>query len=61
MAEMLNVCDVRKTFKLSAKQQKINKTKEKKIMKEYGSTDAGALLGDILGASIKEAEKKSKK
>ena len=34
---------------------------EKKIMKEYGSTDTGALLGDILGASIKEAEKKSKK
>ncbi len=34
---------------------------EKKIMKEYGSTDTGALLGDILGASIKEAEKKSAK
>lgn len=34
---------------------------EKKIMKEYGSTDTGALLGDILGASIKEAEKKAKK
>lgn len=34
---------------------------EKKIMKEYGSTDTGALLGDILGASIKEAEEKANK
>ncbi|MDR1476556.1 MAG: S1 RNA-binding domain-containing protein, partial [Rickettsiales bacterium] len=35
---------------------------EKKIMKEYGSTDSGAVLGNILGASIEAAQaKKAKK
>jgi len=34
---------------------------EKKAMKEYGSTDSGASLGDILGAAIKEKAEKSGK
>jgi small subunit ribosomal protein S1 len=31
---------------------------EKKIVKEYGSADSGALLGDILGASLEKAKNK---
>ena len=35
---------------------------EKKAMKDYGSTDSGATLGDILGAALeaKSDEKKNK-
>ena len=50
-----------KTMQLTLSIRAYEIDEEKKIMKEYGSTDTGALLGDILGASIKEAEKKSKK
>lgn len=48
MAEMLNVCDVRKTFKLSAKQQKINKTKEKKKVAVNGISFS-SMEGEIFG------------
>jgi small subunit ribosomal protein S1 len=34
---------------------------EKKAMEEYGSSDSGASLGDILGAAIKKAQKKEDK
>ena len=35
---------------------------EKKAMKNYGSTDSGASLGDILGAALEaKSDKKSKK
>ena len=35
---------------------------EKKAMKDYGSTDSGASLGDILGAALEaKTDKKSKK
>ena len=35
---------------------------EKKAMKDYGSTDSGASLGDILGAALEaKSEKKDKK
>ncbi|MCR5507007.1 MAG: 30S ribosomal protein S1, partial [bacterium] len=50
-----------KTMQLTLSIRAYEIEEEKKIMKEYGSTDTGALLGDILGASLKEAEKKSKK
>ncbi len=33
----------------------------KRAIEEYGSTDSGASLGDILGAALKEADKKGKK
>jgi small subunit ribosomal protein S1 len=33
---------------------------EKQAMAEYGSSDSGASLGDILGAAIKKAQKKDK-
>ena len=50
-----------KTMQLTLSIRAYEIEEEKKIMKEYGSTDTGALLGDILGASLQEAEKKSKK
>src|SRR5690348_3109346 len=34
---------------------------EKQAVAQYGSSDSGASLGDILGAALKEAETKSKK
>src|SRR6185295_16044247 len=34
---------------------------EKQAVAQYGSSDSGASLGDILGAALKEAESKSKK
>ncbi len=34
---------------------------EKQAMAEYGSSDSGASLGDILGAAIKKAQKKDEK
>lgn len=58
-AKIINVDMKTRQISLSIKAYEIDE--EKKIMKEYGSTDTGALLGDILGASIEEKEKKSKK
>lgn len=58
-AKITNVDMKTRQITLSIKAYEIDE--EKKIMKEYGSTDTGALLGDILGASIEEKEKKSKK
>ncbi len=39
---------------LSIKQREIEE--EKKAMKDYGSTDSGASLGDILGAALREKQ-----
>ena len=33
---------------------------EKKAMEEYGSSDSGASLGDILGAALKRQQKEEK-
>jgi small subunit ribosomal protein S1 len=33
---------------------------EKKAMEEYGSSDSGASLGDILGAAIKKKKDEGK-
>ena len=41
MEELLQVKDLRKTFKLSAKQQKIEKTKEK-VKEESGASSSAA-------------------
>jgi small subunit ribosomal protein S1 len=41
---------------LSVKAREVEE--EKKAMKEYGSSDSGASLGDILGAAIKEKQEK---
>jgi small subunit ribosomal protein S1 len=32
---------------------------EKEAVEQYGSTDSGASLGDILGAALKDQDKKS--
>ena len=58
-AKITNVDMKTRQITLSIKAYEIDE--EKKIMKEYGSTDTGALLGDILGASLEAKEKKSKK
>ena len=34
---------------------------EKEAVAQYGSSDSGASLGDILGAALKEAQSKTKK
>jgi small subunit ribosomal protein S1 len=36
-------------------------SEEKQAVAQYGSSDSGASLGDILGQAFKEAESKSKK
>jgi len=43
---------------LSVKQREIEE--EKQAMQEYGSTDSGASLGDILGAALKQAQEEKK-
>jgi small subunit ribosomal protein S1 len=43
---------------LSVKQREIEE--EKQAMQEYGSTDSGASLGDILGAALKQAQEDKK-
>lgn len=43
-------------LKLSVKSREIKE--EKKMMKTYGSTESGAVLGDILGVALEEKEKK---
>ena len=59
-AKITNIDPKARTLILSIKAKDIDE--EKKIMKEYGSTDSGAVLGNILGASIEEAQaKKSRK
>ncbi len=56
-AIVLSVSKKDRKVKLSVKALEINE--EKKMMKEYGSTESGAALADILGAAI--AEKKEDK
>ena len=36
-------------------------SEEKEAVAQYGSSDSGASLGDILGAALKKATKKGKK
>ena len=42
--------------KLTLSVKSLEAAEEKKAMKEYGSSDSGASLGDILGAAIKEKQ-----
>jgi small subunit ribosomal protein S1 len=56
-AKITNIDPKTRSLSLSIKAREIDE--EKKIIREYGSTDTGALLGDILGAA--ETAKKSKK
>ena len=42
--------------KLSLSIKALEVEEEKKAMQEYGSSDSGASLGDILGAALKEKQ-----
>ena len=49
-----------KTRKLSLSIKQREMDEEKQAMAEYGSTDSGASLGDILGAALKQAQEDKK-
>ncbi|MEX2631661.1 MAG: 30S ribosomal protein S1 [Tistlia sp.] len=48
----------RKTRKISLSIKQLQMEEEKQAMAEYGNTDSGASLGDILGAALKQQQKK---
>jgi small subunit ribosomal protein S1 len=48
----------RKTRKVSVSIKALEMAEEKEAIAQYGSADAGASLGDILGAALKKANKK---
>jgi small subunit ribosomal protein S1 len=49
------------TGKVAVSVKALEVENQKKAIAEYGSTDSGASLGDILGAALSEAEKKKTK
>ena len=53
-AKILQIDTAGRRLNLSVKA--LEAAEEKKAMKEYGSSDSGASLGDILGAAIKEKQ-----
>jgi small subunit ribosomal protein S1 len=59
-AMLTNIDKTTRRVSLSIKAMELEE--EKKAMKDYGSTDSGASLGDILGAALEaKSEKKDKK
>ena len=50
----------RKTRKVQVSIKALEMAEEKEAIAQYGSADAGASLGDILGAALKRANKKDK-
>ncbi|NTU76840.1 MAG: 30S ribosomal protein S1 [Alphaproteobacteria bacterium] len=56
-AKITNIDKAGHKVALSIKAREVDE--EKQAMAEYGSSDSGASLGDILGAAIKRAQKKS--
>lgn len=58
-AKITNIDKAAKRVILSIKAREIDE--EKQAMAEFGSSDSGASLGEILGAAIKRAQKKEKK
>ena len=56
-AKVTNIDASGRKLSLSIKAQEIEE--EKAAMKQYGSSDSGASLGDILGAALREKEQKS--
>jgi small subunit ribosomal protein S1 len=53
-AKVMGIVTASRKLTLSVKA--LEAAQEKKAMKEYGSSDSGASLGDILGAAIKEKQ-----
>jgi small subunit ribosomal protein S1 len=58
-AKITNIDKGARKVTLSIKAREVEE--EKQAMAEYGSSDSGASLGDILGAAIKKAQKKDDK
>ncbi len=58
-AKVTAVDRITRKLSLSVKAREIDE--EKRAMKEFGSTDSGASLGDILGAAIKEKQQEKDK
>ncbi|MDR3126684.1 MAG: S1 RNA-binding domain-containing protein, partial [Rickettsiales bacterium] len=58
-AKITNIDPKTRQLALSIKAYELDE--EKRAIKEYGSADSGALLGDILGAAQDEKEKKKRK
>ena len=56
-AKITNFDAAGRRISLSIKAKEIDE--EKQAMKQYGSSDSGASLGDILGAALREKEQKS--
>jgi small subunit ribosomal protein S1 len=57
-AKITNIDNKSRKLSLSIKSREVEE--EKQAMAEYGSSDAGASLGDILGAALKQKEEASK-
>jgi len=55
-AKVISIDRATRKISLSVKAREVEE--EKKAMAEYGSSDSGASLGDILGAAIRQARKK---
>ena len=58
-AKVLSVDRKERKVVLSIKQREIEE--EKEAMQQFGSSDSGASLGDILGAAISKAQKERAK
>ena len=56
-AKVVNLDKVSRKFNLSIKALEL--AEEKEAVEQYGSTDSGASLGDILGAALKDQDQKS--
>ena len=56
-AKVVNMDKSSRKFNLSIKALEL--AEEKEAVEQYGSTDSGASLGDILGAALKDQDKKS--
>ncbi len=58
-AMITNIDKKLKKLTLSIKAKEIEE--EKKVLEEYGSSDSGASLGDILGAALAKKDEDSSK
>ena len=56
-AKVVNLDKASRKFNLSIKALEL--AEEKEAVEQYGSTDSGASLGDILGAALKDQDQKS--
>ena len=55
-AKVTNIDKATRKLTLSIKQREIEE--DKQAVEQYGSSDSGASLGDILGAALNRAKKK---